>query len=93
MQNQKWNSYVRKVYLRARRMTAEPGDLFIEHLEENSAVLRFLLLFIDLTAEMYTFACVVLYTSDGACEITNETATQQLTRILFDTPKHAVSEI
>jgi hypothetical protein len=80
-------------------MTAEPGDLFIEH-TGSSLVMRFLLFLIDVAldeddrhAESYAFAYIVLDTNNDFYEVVNDSASKTTTRILFDTPKHSVSEI
>lgn len=79
-------------------MTAEPGDLFIEQRAGPSPVMRFLLFLIDLAlddrhAEAYAFAYIVLDINNDFYEVVNDSTSKTTTRILFDTPKHSVSEI
>lgn len=81
-------------------MTAEPGDLFIERRTGPSPVMRFLLFLIDLAsdeddrrAEAYAFAYIVLDINNDFYEVVNDSTSKTTTRILFDTPKHSVSEI
>lgn len=81
-------------------MTAEPGDLFIERRSDIESVMRFLLFLFDLAldeddrhAEACAFAYIVLDTSNDFYEVVNDSACSTTTRILFDTPKHQVSEI
>jgi hypothetical protein len=80
-------------------MIAEPGDLFIERYAVSEVMIRFLLFLPDLTSDQVDAVCndartvAYIFVDHSTYRIVYSAASRIAMRIVFDTPKHSVSEI